>query len=130
VQACAVTDAESSPSSQRVELAAAADPASGGVTLWVRDDGPGIPAELRDKIWAPFFTTKAQGTGLGLAFVREIVEDHGGQIQLEAASEAPGTCFRIALPPAPAAASAPPDGTLSGGPTDALADDAPRPNPP
>jgi signal transduction histidine kinase len=43
----------------------------------VRDSGPGIPDDLRDKIFTPFFTTREKGTGLGLAFVREIARDHG-----------------------------------------------------
>lgn len=64
--------------------------------LQVRDTGPGIPAEVVAKIWTPFFTTRAQGTGLGLAFAHEIVEDHGGRI--EVATSGAGTTFTITLP--------------------------------
>jgi signal transduction histidine kinase len=68
--------------------------------LVVRDSGPGIPTEALPKIWAPFFTTRAQGTGLGLAFVREIVQDHGGSIAVT--TSAAGTSFELTLPASPA----------------------------
>ncbi len=74
--------------------------AEGTIRLKVRDSGPGIPVEALPKIWTPFFTTRAQGTGLGLAFVREIVQDHGGTI--EVATSAAGTSFEITLPASPA----------------------------
>jgi len=44
------------------------------------DNGPGIPAENRERIFAPYFSTKATGFGMGLAITRKIVEDHGGRI--------------------------------------------------
>jgi signal transduction histidine kinase len=62
----------------------------------IRDSGPGIPPEAREKIFQPFFTTKAMGTGLGLAVVKRIVEGHGGTIVL--ASSAAGTEFHLHLP--------------------------------
>jgi two-component system sensor histidine kinase CreC len=82
-----------------VVLAAARDGAR--VRVEVRDRGPGVPVELRDKIFTPFFTTREKGTGLGLAFVREIVRDHGGEIVVE---DAPGggALFRFDLPAADA----------------------------
>jgi signal transduction histidine kinase len=46
------------------------------------DEGPGIPSEVINKIWDPFFTTKEMGTGLGLGIVRTIIELHGGNIQI------------------------------------------------
>jgi two-component system nitrogen regulation sensor histidine kinase GlnL len=61
------------------------------------DTGPGIPAEVRGKLFTPFFTTKDGGTGLGLPISLRIVEEHGGA--LEAQSEAgQGTTFRVWLP--------------------------------
>lgn len=99
VQACVAAASPSAP--QRVEISAEPDSRDGRVRIRIRDSGPGIPADLRDKIWTPFFTTKAQGTGLGLAFVREIIEDHGGEITLAASSPPEGTasgaCFCISL---------------------------------
>ncbi len=62
----------------------------------VRDTGPGIPAEMAGKIFKPFFTTKATGTGLGLAVVRRIVEGHDGSVELGPASH--GAEFRLRLP--------------------------------
>jgi signal transduction histidine kinase len=67
------------------------------VRVEVRDDGPGVPADIREKIFAPFFTTREKGTGLGLAFVREIARDHGSEI---AVRDAPGggSVFSFELP--------------------------------
>ena len=62
----------------------------------VADNGPGVPAELTDKIFNPFFTTKPQGSGLGLAIVRKIIDAHEGRIDMT--TSARGTCFRITLP--------------------------------
>jgi two-component system NtrC family sensor kinase len=73
--------------------------ADGAVVITVRDDGPGIPAEVRDRIFEPFFTTKQDGprTGLGLAIAAGIVEKHEGTIAVE--SEAGhGTQFTVRLP--------------------------------
>lgn len=63
----------------------------------VADDGPGVPSEVTDKIFSPFFTTKPRGSGLGLAIVRKIVDAHDGRIDMET-RPASGTCFRVALP--------------------------------
>jgi two-component system sensor histidine kinase PilS (NtrC family) len=63
----------------------------------IRDTGIGIPSELRDQIFEPFFTTKDNGTGLGLAIVQQIVESHGGYVQVES-PKGQGTIFSIYLP--------------------------------
>lgn len=63
----------------------------------VADSGPGVPAELRDRIFSPFFTTKPRGSGLGLAIVRKIVDAHDGRIDM-VVGEHGGTSFRVTLP--------------------------------
>ncbi len=65
----------------------AARATGGGVRIEIDDDGAGVDPALREKIFTPFFTTREKGTGLGLAFVREIVMDHGGEIHV---GDAPG----------------------------------------
>ncbi len=57
--------------------------------LWVeiRDRGPGIPEPLREKVFTPFFSNRADGTGLGLAIVRQIVDNHGGRIEIDASAD-------------------------------------------
>ncbi len=66
------------------------------VCLSVTDQGPGIPEEIRPHIFDAFFTTRPEGSGLGLAVSREIVTAHGGALELDPAG--PGTTFRILLP--------------------------------
>jgi two-component system, NtrC family, nitrogen regulation sensor histidine kinase NtrY len=69
------------------------------VMLIVEDNGPGVPPELKDKVFAPYFTTKHArgGTGLGLAIVHRIVSDHGGRITIGDAAPR-GARFTIELP--------------------------------
>jgi signal transduction histidine kinase len=67
------------------------------VELVIADDGPGIPAEIIDRIFNPFFTTKPQGSGLGLAIVRKIVDAHDGRIDV-ATGTGRGTVFTVSLP--------------------------------
>ena len=70
-----------------------------GSEVWIRviDNGPGIPAEDRERIWSPFHTTKETGTGLGLALSRKTVEAHGGRMELEPGSKV-GSEFVISFP--------------------------------
>jgi PAS domain S-box-containing protein len=81
-----------------------ADPAFAGIhpptpaiVIEVADDGPGVPADLTDRIFNPFFTTKVTGTGLGLAIVRKIVDAHDGRIDVNSTPDS-GTKFRVTLP--------------------------------
>jgi signal transduction histidine kinase len=66
------------------------------VSIDISDTGPGIPAEIIDRIFEPFFSTNQDGTGLGLAITKQIVNAHNGQITVN--SVPGGTVFRITLP--------------------------------
>ncbi|HTR49875.1 MAG TPA: ATP-binding protein [Kofleriaceae bacterium] len=74
---------------------------AGAIVLEVADSGPGVPEDHRERIFEPFFTTKpdGKGTGLGLPIVRNIVEQHRGQISVER-SELGGALFRVTIPAA------------------------------
>jgi signal transduction histidine kinase len=63
----------------------------------IADNGPGVPPELSDRIYDPFFTTKIKGTGLGLGIVRKIVDAHDGRLDLTSSPDT-GTRFRVTLP--------------------------------
>ena len=69
------------------------------VRVSIRDNGPGIPAELAGKIFDPYFTTKPKGTGLGLATAHSIIVRHGGRIGVES-TPGHGACFDLLLPAA------------------------------
>jgi PAS domain S-box-containing protein len=75
--------------------------AEAGVKISICDNGPGIPTELREKIFEPFFTSRkdGEGTGLGLYICRKIVNDHDGDLRQENLAEG-GCCFQILLPAA------------------------------
>ena len=63
-----------------VEIVSEVDPSQRICTMAVLDNGPGIPGDLRERVFHPFFTTKAQGTGLGLALVQKIIVTHNGRV--------------------------------------------------
>jgi two-component system sensor histidine kinase FlrB len=69
----------------------------GRVSIAVHDSGDGIAPEHLPNIFLPFYTTKEKGTGLGLAFVRDIARDHGGDVHCESAP-GHGATFTIELP--------------------------------
>ena len=89
--------AEAMKTGGHVSVRASRFPEGGGVVLAVADDGPGMPEAVRDRIFQPFFTTKFTGTGLGLAITRSLVEQHGGQIDVDS-EPGRGTTFFVVLP--------------------------------
>jgi len=76
----------------------------GWLEFSVADLGPGIPAAIQERLFTPFFTTKAEGMGLGLSMCRTVVEQHGGFLGFEA-NRPQGTIFRFTLPVDPATSS-------------------------
>jgi signal transduction histidine kinase len=90
---------EAMPEGGKLRMSVARSNSDGrpGVEIEVGDTGPGIPAELREEIFNPFFTTKKNGVGLGLSIVSKIVDDHGGHIRVTS-EPGQGACFRVFLP--------------------------------
>lgn len=78
-------------------VAWSADSNGSELLLEIRDDGPGVPVDGREKLFQPFFTTRSHGTGLGLALVRKIAEAHGGEATYR---DAPGggALFSLRIP--------------------------------
>lgn len=64
----------------------------------IHDNGDGIPEDIREKLFTPFFSTKSGGTGLGLYIVREILETHRGEIDLRNRPTGKGAVVRLTLP--------------------------------
>ena len=94
--------AEAMAESNRREIVVATGRSSDGmVEVSVADTGPGLPDEVRQKLFQPFVTTKPSGMGVGLSICRGIVEAHGGRLWVEA-NAGGGTVFRFTLPSADA----------------------------
>jgi len=93
--------AQEAPMDKTLRLAIAPEVSSGepGVGVIVEDSGPGVPPELREQIFNPFFTSKKDGVGLGLSIVAKIVDDHRGTIRLEN-NTARGARFHVFFPQA------------------------------
>lgn len=66
-------------------------------SIRVKDNGTGVPVDLQDRLFEPFFTTRSDGTGLGLAVVQNVLLHHQGEVKLEQTSE-PGATFLLSLP--------------------------------
>jgi signal transduction histidine kinase len=88
---------------RRLTIATNADPETSSVTVIVQGTGPGIDSDHLPQIFDAFFTTKSQGTGLGLFVSRSIIEAHGGQLLAFHGSPF-GMVFHLTLPIAPAGA--------------------------
>lgn len=85
---------QATPPGGRVEMVAAA--ADGELVINVQDSGSGVPVDLRERIWEPFFTTRQRGTGLGLAIVRKRVQEVGGSAML-VSGNGNGALFQLRL---------------------------------
>jgi signal transduction histidine kinase len=79
------------------EVRVRGEAAGGQVVIAVEDTGPGLDAQVRERLFEPLITTKAKGIGLGLPLVRRIVESHGGTVSYEP-SAAGGARFVVRLP--------------------------------
>jgi two-component system, LuxR family, sensor histidine kinase DctS len=106
-------EGDATPLSQRVLTLRVTQPHARWVHFAVSDQGPGIAPEVGARLFTPFFTTRAEGMGLGLSLCRTVIEQHGGALDFGPASpgtpEAPGTEFRFTLPvPEPARTSGAP----------------------
>jgi len=91
--------AQHSPRGSAIQVALSR--AGDDVKLRVRDQGTGIPPEALNRVFEPFFTTRANGTGLGLPLVKSIVEGHGGRVALWNNVPPPGLTFEVSLPAQP-----------------------------
>ncbi|HEY6803682.1 MAG TPA: ATP-binding protein [Pyrinomonadaceae bacterium] len=87
---------QASSSGGKVSLSAALDKSE--LLISVQDTGPGVPLELREQIWEPFFTTRQRGTGLGLAIVRKRVQEVGGSASLGSLNNGGGALFFLRVP--------------------------------
>jgi signal transduction histidine kinase len=87
--------AEAAPERGKVVLEAKRE--AGALELSVTDTGPGVPPELREKIFDAFFTTRSEGTGLGLAVAKQLVEAHGGKLSVAERPGGGGARFAITL---------------------------------
>ena len=87
---------QATPQGGKVELIAAASDSE--LLISVQDSGSGVPADLRERIWEPFFTTRQRGTGLGLAIVRKRVQEVGGSASLDVSRNGRGALFQLRVP--------------------------------
>ncbi len=95
-------DAVSTGGEVSVSLSCVTLPSGTVIQFDIEDDGPGIPPSVRERLFEPFFTTKKDvGNGLGLWVSKEIVDRHGGTIEVQSRTEEPGTIFQVLLPLAP-----------------------------
>jgi C4-dicarboxylate-specific signal transduction histidine kinase len=82
---------------RRLTLRTTIEPDASVATIWVEDSGPGVSADVRGKLFQPFFTTKTTGLGMGLSICQSIVESLGGRINL-ADGSGKGATFSVELP--------------------------------
>jgi signal transduction histidine kinase len=82
---------------QQGKLRISAEKGKGEIKVFFEDNGSGIKPEVFDKLFQPFFTTKAKGVGLGLAIAQKIINAHGGEVKAYQSRELGGACFEVSL---------------------------------
>ena len=86
------------PSQRRTIVVTSEAAGADEVKVTVSDEGAGIPVEVREQLFTPFFSTKAEGLGLGLTICQSVIEAHGGRLWLDKEGERGGATFRFTLP--------------------------------
>jgi two-component system cell cycle sensor histidine kinase/response regulator CckA len=121
-----INAAEAMAGGGKLSVAVRAEPGAGRVALEVADTGVGMDAGVMTRIFEPFFSTKEAGRGMGLAAIRGIVENHGGEIRVDS-RRAEGTTFTVLLPesPVPREEKSAPAAPRTGAGCVLLADDEP-----
>jgi two-component system sensor histidine kinase DctS len=106
-------EGDTEPAERVLVLAAEAEPDGRRVRFTVADRGPGIPPEVAARLFTPFFSTRAEGMGLGLSLCRTVAEQHGGALSFGPGIEADGrgAAFRFSLPVARSAGAEPSAGS-------------------
>jgi signal transduction histidine kinase len=96
---------QATPAGTRIRLYAGLSQRPGFWEVRVSDQGPGVPPELIEKVFRPYFTTKRDGNGIGLAVASQVIKAHGGQIDIETGlgssqitGSGPGATFVVSLP--------------------------------
>jgi two-component system, NtrC family, sensor histidine kinase HydH len=101
-EACSAGETGEQRGKLKISIAPESSNGKPGVGVSIQDTGPGVPPELREQIFNPFFTSKKDGVGLGLSIVAKIVDDHRGSIRLDSNSTG-GARFHVFLPTNPRA---------------------------
>lgn len=103
---------QASPVGGRISIALSKDVPESHWEIRISDQGPGVPLELREKIFLPYFTTKKEGTGIGLAISQQVIRNHGGRISIESESNtntssptSTGCTFVVRIPLNPSGSS-------------------------
>ena len=82
---------------KRISVSIISEMEANQILIFIEDNGSGIPKAIQEKIFIPFYTTKEQGSGIGLALSRQIIQRHGGTLDLKE-SNSRYTCFKISIP--------------------------------